>query len=458
MKNSIFLVEREEEAEMNKITAGLIIGIASLGLTLDAQAMGVEERTPLVYEYNLKGPKIYESDIIKTTGTIQTINLYYDSIGRVEMEVSTNGGTTYTKIINGAVLGKGFIPGNKLRFRAKIDEGGILKKVILGYKDTSGMDRIYRNPELSGFSNKKALYIYGGTEDLFNYPLNVKFARDLQLKGVKSDYSDLRFTASDGQTPLYYYLEKGSRISVLGSRDSASTKNLAPSTSSAIFYVKVPQIPKEGTMVYVYYGNKDAVSKSDPNNVFPFYDDFSTEELDSEKWQISAGIKKECGNREGYLRLHNCQALSRNFKMKEGILEFKAMAEENASIQAIIDSEYRYMAYSSNYPGAEHTIALNDMAKLNIGNAIKAFKEYIYKVRIGADGLLFERYDQDYNKQAEIEFVNMGSFSEGYIGLKAGSAPLKGGSVYFDWVRVRPYIKNEIIVSGQAPDKKETQR
>ncbi|MFH1414133.1 MAG: DUF2341 domain-containing protein [Candidatus Omnitrophota bacterium] len=477
MENSILLVESEEEAEMNKITAGLIIGIASLGLTLDAQALGVEKQAPLVYpvrddgaatksadvsngvyEYNLNGPQTFESEIFKTTGTIQIIGLYYDSIGRIEMEVSANGGGSYTKIINGAVIGKGFIPGNKLRFRAHIYEGATLKKVVLGYKDTSGVDRIYRNPEFYGFTDKKALYIYGGEEDLFNYPLEIKFDQDLFIKGVKSDYSDVRFAASDGQTPLYYYLEKGSRFSVLGSRDSASTQNLAPSTSSAIFYVKVPQIPKEGTMIYVYYGNKDAVSKSDPNNAFPFYDDFSTEELDSEKWQIGSGIKKECGNQAGYLRLHNCLALSRDYKMGEGILEFKAMAEENASIQAIIDSEYKYMVYSSNYPGAEHTIAINDMAKLNIGNAIKPFKEYIYKVRIGADGLLFERYDKDYNKEAEIQFMNMGSLIEGYIGLKAGSAPLKGGSVYFDWVRTRPYIKNELIISGQAPDKKETQR
>ncbi len=66
-------------------------------------------------------------------------------------------------------------------------------------------------------------------------------------------------------------------------------------------------------------------------------------------------------------------------------------------------------------------------------------------------GIIFERYSENYQKQAEIQFLDVGGLNEGYIGLKADVAPFNAGSVYFDWVRVRPYTDTEPTEQGLSP-------
>ena len=51
-------------------------------------------------------------------------------------------------------------------------------------------------------------------------------------------------------------------------------------------------------------------------------------------------------------------------------------------------------------------------------------------------------------KQAEIKFLDVGNFTEGYIGLKADAAVFNAGSVYFDWIRARPYVEVEPVAEG----------
>jgi hypothetical protein len=137
--------------------------------------------------------------------------------------------------------------------------------------------------------------------------------------------------------------------------------------------------------------------------------------------------------------------------MRKGVLEFKAKSEPNAAIQAIakgfVNKQFgvtsEQMVYSSAYPGAEHTIAINDVAKLNIGKPIEPMKDYNYRVIVNNEGIAFERYSDNNEKQAEIKFLDTYQVNEGYIGLRAASSPFNGGSVYFDWVRVRPYAAVE---------------
>ncbi|MDD5477348.1 MAG: DUF2341 domain-containing protein [Candidatus Omnitrophica bacterium] len=420
---------------MNKYTVGIILGILGAGLNCQAQANQVLEQAPFVLEDNLAGPATVEPEPIFATGIIKTICVSYEFTGQVSLEASTNGGVDYTKIINGSPLVDGFIPGNQLRFRANIGPASSLKKLTIGYTDSSGVSRLYRNPDLANYKNHREIYISGGSQEVFNYPLEIKL--DPLAAGT-----EIYFTAADGQTPLYYYLEDPARC-----------------------YVKVLQIPKEGTKIYVYWKNRDSDRFSpsettkkrslslflDGNKVFPFFEDFNDASLNAEKWEIIPGLKKEYSIKDGYLRIKDCLVVTRNFKTQQGILEFKAKAEENAGIQVVVRtkvsaglSPYEQIVYSSNYPGAEHTIAINNIAKVNISNPIKPLTYYIYQATINSTGILFERYSEDRKeKQAEIKFLDVGNFSEGYIGLKADAAPFNAGSVYFDWIRVRPYVEVE---------------
>jgi len=446
MINSILSIDRirgTEEDEMNKYTVGIILGVLGAGLSCPAQANQVLEQPPVIFEYNLAGPATIETEPIAATGIIKTISVSAEFAGQVSLEASANGGIAYAKIINGQPLVDGFIPGNQLRFRATIGPESSLKKLVIGYSDSSGVSRSYRNPDLANYKNHREIYISGGSQEVFNYPLEIKL--DPSVSG-----SGIYFTAADSQTPLYYYLE-----------------------DSAHCYVKVPHIPKEGTRIYVYYGDESGHSRgsgnlipafagmtkkietvpffNDGNKVFPFFEDFNGASLNAEKWEIIPGLKKEYSIKDGYLRLKDCLVVTRNFKTQQGILEFKAKAEENAGIQVVVRtkvsaglSPYEQIVYSSNYPGAEHTIAINNIAKLNISKPIQPLTYYIYQATINSSGILFERYSEDrQEKQAEIKFLDVGNFNEGYLGLKADAAPFNAGSVYFDWIRVRPYVEVE---------------
>lgn len=75
---------------------------------------------------------------------------------------------------------------------------------------------------------------------------------------AKSDGSDIRFTDSDKRTLLNYWIE-----------------NYDSSGQTATIWVKVPSIDANSTKdIYLYCGNDTAVSASDGDSVFEFFDDF----------------------------------------------------------------------------------------------------------------------------------------------------------------------------------------
>lgn len=94
-----------------------------------------------------------------------------------------------------------------------------------------------------------------GTSTLSNFPVKITVPYE---SNMKNDFSDLRFTDSDGKTALNYFIE------------SYST------SSSAIVWVKVPSIPALSTReIEMYFGNPAAISASNGSSVFSSYDDFN---------------------------------------------------------------------------------------------------------------------------------------------------------------------------------------
>lgn len=88
---------------------------------------------------------------------------------------------------------------------------------------------------------------------------------------MKTDFSDLRFTDSNGQSLIPYWIEK------------------YVTSVSATIWVKVPSIPASGTArVYMYYGNPAAISIGNGSATFEFFDDFAGTVLDTEKWTQNA--------------------------------------------------------------------------------------------------------------------------------------------------------------------------
>ncbi len=131
---------------------------------------------------------------------------------------------------------------------------------------------------LTGWSKRKALVITGSTSGAqtdYQTKLTVHkstgtdTSTDIYLgTNVKDDFSDVRFTSSNGSTTLNYWIESY----VFG--------------SSATVWIKIPSIPISPctTTIYLYYNNLSATSSSSGTSTFDFFDDFSG---DLSKWTVS---------------------------------------------------------------------------------------------------------------------------------------------------------------------------
>jgi len=81
---------------------------------------------------------------------------------------------------------------------------------------------------------------------------------------VTPDFRDIRFTTTDNTVLPYWVQETGSNY--------------------AVVWVRIPSIPTTGTQVYLYYGNPQAVSISNGDDTFLFFDDFQGTALNITKW------------------------------------------------------------------------------------------------------------------------------------------------------------------------------
>lgn len=87
---------------------------------------------------------------------------------------------------------------------------------------------------------------------------------------VQPDFDDVRFTLSDGETLLPYWIE------------SIAEENYA------IFWVKVTgNLTDSAQTLYIYYGNADASTTSDGTQVFELFDDFNDDSFNTNLWNES---------------------------------------------------------------------------------------------------------------------------------------------------------------------------
>lgn len=220
------------------------------------------------------------SSAYKTAGMISTVAVNWSFEGKVTMELSAGKG--YVKVINGTPLGWGeFLAGDEIKWKATLTKGSKLKEVNIVYTDISGARGNWGAPELSGFKFRKPVYLKGSeSAELFNYQFPVTIGEstdvlgcDVYIKGViQSDFSDVRWTQADKQTLLPVW------------RESLSGKT---GRRKAVYWINVPQLPKEGLPVYLYYGKGNAADLSDGKTVFDLFEDFTSAGfagLDREKW------------------------------------------------------------------------------------------------------------------------------------------------------------------------------
>jgi len=104
----------------------------------------------------------------------------------------------------------------------------------------------------SDYPIKIVVHLKEGTDMGENVYLNYK---------CRSDFGDIRFTNSNGETLLSYWIER-------------STQG-----EDAIFWVKVDSIPSspDAAIIYAYYGNSNATSMSNGKKTFVWFDDYEVD-------------------------------------------------------------------------------------------------------------------------------------------------------------------------------------
>lgn len=426
----------------------LSVGLANPGMVTLKSALTWRPDEKGDYRFDkesLSLPGSYEIDsAYETEGQIETIIANWKFSGKVTLKVSADNGANYTAIINGLPLVSGFVKGNQLKWRVTLGEDSELREIKLAYTDSLGVVGTFGEPQLSGFKFKKSIYISSVDEELFNYQMKIKVAEsegeesaDVDCgRNIQADFKDIRFTAADGETLLSYYLE-----SITGDEPNRI----------ATFWVKIPQIPPEGLPIYMYYSNPGAKDLSNGEDTFDFFDDFSGDNLDLTKWELKQGVYSVF---DSQLKLENAEIFSKDYLIKDGIIEYRARADIGNEVRLIARGEkddllagVNQVAYSSNYSGAEHCLAIGDIVRANQSKAITSGASYNYRVILDGANLAFQRYSEDYQElEAEIEYNDENGLSQGSIGVKSGNDCVS----YFDWVRVRKYSSYEVAVDKGA--------
>jgi len=207
--------------------------------------------------------------------TIQNFGTTSVTISKVELNGETASSVSYPS--GDATLSAGettivrvthsFVSSKKYEF--KIITTSATKLVYIATAST----KIWYNPS---WLKRKAVTIDNtlNPNDLTGYQIqvNVTYASDMN-----NDFSDLRFTDSDGQTLISYWVE-----------------SYVPSHS--VVWVKVPSISASSTeTIYMYYGNPSATSESNPDDTVDLFLDFTIDDVisyggsqdsDSTQWEI----------------------------------------------------------------------------------------------------------------------------------------------------------------------------
>jgi hypothetical protein len=391
---------------------------------------------------------------VSTEGKIESITANWDFEGEAVLEVSADNGANYTELVNGVPLTDGFVPGNQLKWRAKVEKDSNLSKVRINYTDSSGRINNFGTPELSGFFYKKYAYIDNPTDqDLFNYQIKIVAGETSGDDGslslsTQADFKDVRFTAADGQTILPHYLESVSGVS--GQRE-------------AVFWVKVPQIPAGGVNLYLYYGNPEAEDRSSPEDVFYLYDDFRGDQLNQDKWDITLYAGGSYEHSSSLLKLDAAKVIAKDYTVKDAVIEWQAKIEPGSELRVTARGDQdnagqSQIAYSSDSAGIEHSLVMGNTVGANTVSSLEADIFYQYRLEADGDDLNFLRYSSSepnfLTKQTEVTYKDSGGLKEGYLALATSGNGNGDRVAYFDWIRVRALAPEEPYLEDAGPEEK----
>jgi len=303
----------------------------------------------------------------------------------------------------------------------------------------------------------------GNTLTDYQVKLTIDTASLISSGKMNSDCSDIRFTDSnDNQIP--YYIESGCN------------------SDNTIVWVKVPEIPASSTAtIYMYYGNTEANSESNADNVFILYDDFST--FDSSKWTTPTDDSyRGWDNNNGYLHAYmGYYGKSPGCCMGNGIRTQNYYDLRNSIIEAYFNLHHdnNYANYDTDkakslsgirifgYDSSDSTTNSRGCGKIEEKGSTPMYQfavanhndnSIIYATDRSWDGsatgfklwtvyltqskIYYSGQDNSYSYTETYSFQNL-DHVKFYIGVSGCGPCNQRGEIYIDWVRVRKYTDPE---------------
>lgn len=248
------------------------------------------------------------------------------------------------------------------------------------------------------------------------------------VSGMKADFSDLRFTSSDGTTELSYWIESY----------TAST--------SAVVWVKVPSLVSGSNTIYMYYGNSSATTTSSGDNTFVFFDDFSGTSFNSTKWDtlnsptVSGGYAAFRSTSAWQAALSKYTASdTRNYQI---YVRYRIV---NTSEQRLFHGWSNVTAPSSNYPACSYMYGYNRLYATYGGTAYVSFAFALgtwYTAKHNLNSSYYQTVTLVENGSATVTATTAYSstINKVFLGTVYG-----GGDV--DWVFVKSYAPTEPTVT-----------
>ncbi|TFF97114.1 MAG: DUF2341 domain-containing protein [Promethearchaeota archaeon] len=171
----------------------------------------------------------------------------------------------------------------------------IFSFLTLNFMATSESDKI--GNDVNNFSDETTILTsQGDGEDIWwNYSWQYRVPID--VASTNGDLTDYQVCIDIELTEWYengYLNETGKDIRFTNSSGQELgfwIKNMNVTGGNSTIWVKIPDLKTTGTRIYMYMGNPDAISGSNGEDAFDFFDDFEGTSLDS-KWydsDISSG-------------------------------------------------------------------------------------------------------------------------------------------------------------------------
>ena len=224
-------------------------------------------------------------------------------------------------------------------------------------------------------------------------------------------------------------------------------------------WVKVPKIPANGSVdLYIYYGSPTAVSESDGESVFEFFDDFEGSSLDTSKWTVRSGTSYYVQNSELHVTDRDTHIASVQAFTIPHIFEAKMKAvsiNEQLGLELGDNQDHDHIrlfflitGHDDVYIDANGDGSYEVKEDLFTDTAGDTYNPVSIAVTNSKIVLDFIR-----NGQRTTKTYSYGWTADTYIGLGGyvvGAASATGNELAVDWVRVRKYAEQEpTVVVGE---------